>query len=156
VKNRTGPVALVLTRQKLPLIDRATHGAVSGVAKGAYVLKDAPAGQKPRAVIIATGSEVELALKAQVELLKQDVPTRVVSMPSMELFASQSASYQDEVLPRGIKRVAVEAAHPQSWHRWVGPDGAIVGIETFGASAPYQKLYEEYGITAAAVVKAVL
>jgi transketolase len=154
LKHRTGPVAMVLTRQKLPLIDRATHGAASGVAKGAYVLKDAPAGSKPRAVIIATGSEIEVALKAHTELLKQDVPTRVVSMPSMELFAAQDAAYQASVLLSGVRRVAVEAAHPQSWYRWVGPDGAIVGIETFGASAPYQRIYEEYGINVAAVVSA--
>ena len=108
-----------------------------------------------REVIIATGSEVEIALKAQAELLKQDVPVRVVSMPSMELFAQQTAEYRASVLPAGVRRVAVEAAHPQSWHRWVGEDGAIVGIEQFGASAPYQRIYEEYGITAAKVVAAV-
>jgi transketolase len=154
LKHRTGPVALVLTRQKLPLIDRATHAPARGVAKGAYVLKDAPAGNTPRAVIISTGSEIEIALKAQAELLKQDVPVRVVSMPSMELFAQQSAEYQASVLPSGVRRVAVEAAHPQSWYRWIGPDGAIVGIETFGASAPYQRIYEEYGINVVSVVKA--
>ncbi len=155
VKHRTGPVALVLTRQKLPMIDRATHGAASGVAKGAYVLKDAPEGAKPTAVIIASGSEVEIALKAQAQLASDGVGTRVVSMPSMELFAQQPREYQDSVLPPGVRRVAVEAAHPMSWHRWVGTDGAVVGIETFGASAPYQKLYEEYGITAKAVADAV-
>jgi transketolase len=154
LKHRTGPVALVLTRQKLPLIDRTTHAPASGVAKGGYVLKDAPAGSKPKAVIISTGSEIEIALKAQAELLKQDVPTRVVSMPSMELFAQQTAEYQESVLMRGVRRVAVEAAHPQSWYRWVGPDGVIVGIETFGASAPYQRIYEEYGLNVASVVKA--
>ncbi|MEX2180654.1 MAG: transketolase [Gemmatimonadaceae bacterium] len=156
LRHRTGPVALVLTRQKLPLIDRATHGAASGLAKGAYVLKDSPEGVAPRAVIIASGSEVEIALKAQTLLATDGVPTRVVSMPSMEYFAAQSREYRDSVLPRGIKRVAVEAAHPMSWHRWVGTDGAIVGIETFGASAPYQRLYKEYGITAEAVVAAVV
>ncbi len=155
LKHRTGPVALVLTRQKLPFIDRATHGAASGVAKGAYVLKDAPTGQTPKAVIIASGSEIEIALKAQVELLKADVPTRVVSMASMELFAAQPAAYQEEVLLKGVRRLAVEAAHPQSWYRWVGPEGKIVGIETFGASAPYQRIYEESGIRVSEVVKAV-
>jgi len=155
LRYRTGPSAIVLTRQKLPLIDRTTHGAVSGAGKGAYVLKDAPEGQTAKAVILASGSEVEIALKAQVELLKLDVPTRVVSMVSMEVFGAQDASYQESVLLKGVKRVAIEAAHPMSWHRWVGTDGAIVGIETFGASAPYQRLYEEYGITAGAVVKAV-
>jgi transketolase len=154
MKHRTGPVALVLTRQKLPLIDRTTHGASSGVAKGAYVLKDPPAGQSPRTVILASGSEVEIALDAQAQLLKQDLPARVVSMASMEVFAAQPQAYRDAVLPPGVRRVAVEAGHPMSWYKWVGSDGAVVGIETFGASAPYQKLYEEYGITAAAVVKA--
>lgn len=155
VKHRTGPVALVLTRQKLPMVNRATHGAASGVAKGAYVLKDAPDGTKPAAVIIASGSEVEVALKAQALLATQSVAARVVSMPSMELFAEQPQEYQDEVLPKGVRRVAVEAAHPMSWYRWVGTDGAVVGIETFGASAPFQKLYEEYGITPQAVADAV-
>lgn len=155
LKHRTGPSALVLTRQKLPLIDRSAHAAASGLAKGAYVLKDAPEGQAPKAVIIATGSEVEVALKAQAELAAKGVATRVVSMPSMELFAQQPKEYQDCVLPAGVKRVAVEAAHPMSWHRWVGANGAIVGIDGFGASAPAPKLFQEYGITAAAVVAAV-
>ncbi len=155
LKHRTGPSALVLTRQKLPLIDRSTHAAASGVAKGAYVLKDAPDGQALKAVIIATGSEVEVALKAQAELATKGVATRVVSMPSMELFAQQPKEYQASVLPEGVKRVAVEAAHPMSWYRWVGADGAIVGIDGFGASAPAPKLFQEYGITAQAVVAAV-
>ena len=155
LKHRTGPSALVLTRQKLPLIDRSTHGAASGVAKGAYVLKDAPEGQKAKAVIIATGSEVEIALKAQTELAAKGIETRVVSMPSMELFAQQPKEYQAAVLPEGVRRVAVEAAHPMSWHRWVGQDGAIVGIDGFGASAPAPKLFQEYGITAQAIVAAV-
>lgn len=152
---RTGPSAIVLTRQKLPLIDRTTHAAVSGAHKGAYVLKDAPAGSALKAVIMASGSEVEIALKAQAELAAAGTATRVVSVISMEVFAAQDAAYRDSVLPAGVKRVAVEAAHPMSWQRWVGLDGVVIGIETFGASAPYQKLYEEYGITAAAVVKAV-
>jgi len=152
---RTGPSAIVLTRQKLPLIDRTTHAAVSGAHKGAYVLKDAPAGASLKAVIMASGSEVEIALKAQAELAAAGTATRVVSVISMEVFAAQDAAYRDSVMPTGVKRVAVEAAHPMSWQRWVGLDGAVVGIETFGASAPYQRLYEEYGITAAAVVKAV-
>jgi transketolase len=155
LKHRTGPVALVLTRQKLPLIDRATHTSAVGVAKGAYLLKDTEGGAKPRAVIISTGSEVEIALKAQSALAAEGIATRVVSMPSMELFAAQPAAYRESVLPAGVRRVAVEAAHPMSWYRWVGQDGAIVGIETFGASAPYQRIYKEYGITPEAVVAAV-
>ena len=155
LKHRTGPSALVLTRQKLALVDRSTHAAASGVAQGAYVLKDAPEGHAPTTVIIATGSEVEIALKAQSELAAKGVATRVVSMPSMELFAQQPKEYQTRVLPEGIRRVAIEAAHPMSWHRWVGADDVIIGIDGFGASAPAPKLYQEYGITAEAVVAAV-
>ncbi len=155
LRYRTGPSAIVLTRQKLPLIDRTTHGAVSGATKGAYVLKDVAEGQALQAVILASGSEVEIALKAQGELAAQGVGARVVSMLSMEVFGAQDAAYQESVLPAGVKRVAIEAAHPMPWYKWVGLDGAIVGIETFGASAPFQKLYEEYGITAGAVVTAV-
>ena len=155
LRHRTGPVALILTRQKLAFIDRTTHGAAGELAKGAYVLKDAGNGAAPKSVIIATGSEVEIALKAQVELEASGLPTRVVSMPSMELFAEQTAEYRESVLPRGVKRVAIEAAHPMSWYKWIGDEGAIVGIETFGASAPAPRLYEEYGITAAKIVAAV-
>jgi transketolase len=156
LKHRTGPTALVLTRQKLALVDRSTHAAASGLAKGAYVLKDAPEGSAAKAVIIATGSEVEIALKAQAELAAKGVATRVVSMPSMELFAQQPKEYQVSVLPDGVRRVAIEAAHPMSWHRWVGADGTIIGIDGFGASAPAPRLYQEYGITAEAVVAAVM
>ena len=154
VKHRTGPTALVLTRQKLSLFDRATLGAAGGVARGAYVLADAQ-DKAPAAVILSSGSEVEIALKAREQLAAAGVATRVVSMPCMELFAQQDAAYRDSVLPRNIPRVAIEAAHPMSWHRWVGLSGAIVGIETFGASAPYQKLYAEYGITAENLVATV-
>ena len=153
--HRTGPSAIVLTRQKLSCVDRTTHAPALEATRGAYVLQDAPAGTTPAAVILASGSEVEIALAAQRELAAAGTPTRVVSMLSMELFAAQDAAYRAQVLPTGVKRVAIEAAHPMSWHRWVGETGTIVGIETFGASAPYQTLYREYGITAAAVVQAV-
>jgi transketolase len=116
------------------------------VARGAYVLADATGGA-PSVVILSSGSEVEIALKAREQLAAAGIATRVVSMPSMELFAQQDEAYRESVLPRGIPRVAIEAAHPMSWHRWVGLDGAVIGIETFGASAPFQKLYAEYGIT---------
>ena len=149
--HRTGPTAIVLTRQKLPLIDRTKFGAARGASNGAYVLADSPSGP-PRAVILATGSEVELALKARDLLAAERVGVRVVSVPSLELFAMQSAEYQTGVLPEGVKRVAIEAAHPMPWHRWVGDSGAVLGIETFGASAPHQKLYQEYGITAERLV----
>jgi transketolase len=154
IKQRTGPTALVLTRQKLPLIDRTRSGAASGVARGAYVLMDSASGP-PRAVIIASGSEVEIALKARELLAADRVGVRVVSMPCHELFARQTAEYRDSVLPKTVRRVAIEAAHPMSWYRWVGSDGVIVGIDHFGASAPYQKLYEEFGLTAAHLAETV-
>ena len=153
IRHRGGPVALVLTRQKVPSLERAGPGAAADLAKGAYVLADAGA---PRAVLLASGSEVSLALQAHLSLGAQGVATRVVSMPSHELFAAQPQTYRDRVLPPQLAaRVAVEAAHPMSWIRWVGSGGAVVGLERFGASAPYQKIYQELGITADAVVAAV-
>jgi transketolase len=154
LKHRTGPTAIVLTRQKLSLIDRAKSGAASGVARGAYVVVDSASGP-PRAVIMASGSEVEIALKARDLLAEERVGVRVVSMPCHELFAQQSAEYRESVLPKNLRRAAIEAAHPMSWYRWVGIDGVIIGIDHFGASAPYQKLYEEFGITAAHLVESV-
>jgi transketolase len=145
---------IALTRQKLSLIDRTKCAPASGAAKGAYVLADSPSGP-PRAVILATGSEVEIALKARDVLAAERVGVRVVSAPSLELFAAQSAEYRASVLPDGVKRVAIEAAHSMPWYRWVGDSGAVIGIETFGASAPYQKLYAEYGITAEHLVETV-
>ncbi len=154
IKHRTGPTALVFTRQKLSLVDRAKMGAASGLARGAYVLAD-PASGPPRAVILSSGSEVEIALKARELLAAERVGVRVVSMPCHELFAEQPDEYRESVLPRNVRRVAIEAAHPMSWYRWVGGDGVVIGLDHFGASAPYQKLYEEFGITAAHLVDAV-
>jgi transketolase len=153
VKRTTGPVALVLTRQKLGFIDRTKYASAAGVAKGAYVLADAPGG-KPQVVLISTGSEVALVLQAQERLAAEGIRARAVSMPSQELFARQSAAYQDEVLPQGVRRVAIEAAHPMSWYRWVGADGIVLGIERFGASAPYARIYEELGLTVDRLVEA--
>jgi transketolase len=154
IKHRTGPTAIVLTRQKLSLIDRTKSGPASGVARGAYIVVDSASGP-PRAVIMASGSEVEIALKARDLLAEERVGVRVVSMPCHELFAQQSAEYRESVLPKNLRRAAIEAAHPMSWYRWVGTDGVIVGIDHFGASAPYQKLYQEFGITAAHLVECV-
>lgn len=151
LRHRHGPTALVLTRQKLALLDRGTLAPAAGVARGAYVLADVPS---PAVVLLASGSEVGVALGAQASLRAERIAARVVSVPSLELFRSQDAAYRAAVIPPGIPRVAVEAAHPMSWHEFVGHSGAIVGIDRFGASAPYQKLYEEYGITAAAVADA--
>ena len=150
VTHRTGPTALVLTRQKLPYFGKADAIRV-GVPRGAYVLADV---EKPAVVLVATGSEVETALAARELLATTGVSARVVSMPSFELFAQQDAGYRDSVLPRGVPRVAVEAAHPASWYRWVGDTGAIVGIDHFGASAPAPVLYKQFGITAERVAAA--
>ncbi len=156
VDRKGGPVILALTRQGLPPIDRSKLDPnKTGVRLGAYVAADADDG-KPEAIVIATGSEVQLALEAKKELDAAGTPTRVVSMPCVELFAEQSKEYRDEVLPPEVTvRVAVEAAHPMPWHRWVGGTGRIIGLTHFGASAPYETLFSDFGITTEAVVKAV-
>ncbi len=154
LKHRTGPTALALTRQKLPLIDRTKFGAASGLARGAYVLADSASGP-PRAVILSSGSEIEIAMKAREILAAERVGVRVVSMPCHELFAQQSEEYRESVLPKNVRRIAIEAAHPMSWYRWVGTDGEVIGLDHFGASAPYQKLYEEFGLTAARLAESV-
>ena len=147
-----GPVALVLTRQKLGFIDRTKYASASGVARGAYVLSDAPGGD-PQIVLMSAGSEVAIILEAQQRLETEGIRARVVSMPSHELFAEQAAEYRESVLPNGVKRIAIEAAQPMSWQRWVGTDGVALGLHRFGASAPYKELYEHLGLTAAKVVE---
>jgi len=151
-----GPVALALTRQKLPPLDRSKLDPERiGVARGGYVLAEADGG-RPDVLLIATGSEIAIALEAQADLSQSGISARVVNMPCAEIFAEQETSYRDDVLPPDIRaRVAVEAAHPISWFRWVGIDGAVVGLESFGASAPFERLYQEFGITANAVVERV-
>jgi transketolase len=148
-----GAVALVLTRQKLGFIDRTKYAAASGLAKGAYVLADSPGGS-PQVVLMSSGSEVDLILKAQQKLEAAGIRARTVSMPSQEMFAAQPQEYRDSVLPAGIRRVAIEAAHPMSWYKWVGSDGEILGIEHFGASAPYKEIYEHFGLTVDKLVEA--
>ena len=152
LKHKDGPVALVLTRQKLGFIDRTKYGAASGVANGAYILSDAEGGA-PQVVLMSSGSEVAIIIEAQKKLHEAGVRTRVVSMPSHELFAAQSKEYRDSVLPPGIKRVSIEAAQPMSWQRWVGADGIALGLHRFGASAPYKDLYTHLGITVDKVVE---
>ena len=148
ISHTTGPVAIVLTRQKLPCFDRnAGFNAVSGARNGAYILKESEGGP-PQVVLMASGSEVAIAVDAQALLAKVGVRARVVSALSLERFAAQDVEARAEVLPVGVPRVAVEAAHSMSWHRWVGDTGAIVGIDRFGASAPFQELYRQFGITA--------
>ena len=147
-----GPSVLALTRQGVPAV-RTEPAEENLSARGAYVLADCEGA--PAAVLIATGSEVGIAMEAKAALDGSGAPTRVVSMPSMELFERQDAAYRAQVLPEGPVRVAVEAASSFGWERHVGPSGAVVGIDGFGASAPAPALYEHFGITAARVVEEV-
>jgi transketolase len=151
LQRQDGPTTMALTRQNLSPA-RKTHTDENLSAKGAYVLS--PAKGKERGVLIATGSEVEIALKAQALLAEEGIGVRVVSMPSMELFAQQDAAYRAETLGRDLPKVAVEAGVRFGWDRWIGPEGGFVGMDSFGASAPYQKLYQHFGITAEGVVAA--
>jgi transketolase len=149
----TGPVALVLTRQKLGFVDRTVYASAAGLARGAYVLKDSEGGA-PEVVLMGSGSEVGLVLDAAKRLAGEGVRARAVSVPSMELFAAQDAAYRATVLPPGVPRVAIEAAHPMPWYRLVGDTGVVLGLERFGASAPYQRVYEELGLTVDKLVEA--
>ncbi len=148
IRHKGGPVALVLTRQKLSVLDPDKYATADGLPRGGYVLADAPKGA-PQVILLATGSEVEIALAAHEQLTREGIAVRVVSMPCMEYFAAQPAAYRDQVLPPAVtRRIAIEAAAPQSWWRWVGERGVIVGLDHFGASAPYQRIYKEFGLTA--------
>ncbi len=142
------PVALVLTRQNVPTFDRSKLAPAKGLARGAYVLAEADGG-KPEVVLIASGSEVHILLEARSKLAERGVRASVVSMPSIERFEAQPAEYRDSVLPPDVKlRIAMEAAATMPWYRVVGDDGAVIGLDHFGASAPYEKLYQEFGLTA--------
>jgi transketolase len=150
-----GPTLLVLTRQAVAHLDRSS-AREPGVAKGAYVLSEA-AGGAPDVILIGTGSEVQLCAKAQEKLSGYGVKARVVSMPSWELFAAQDPAYRESILPQAIKkRVAVEAASPLGWHRWVGDQGSIIAVERFGASAPGDEILKHYGFTPEHVTAAAL
>ena len=152
IQRQNGPTALALTRQKVPRLDRRRFAPVDGVQRGAYVLSEAANGALEM-ILMASGSEVHIVLEAQERLAAEGVRARVVSVPSMELFARQPAEYRAEVLPAVVRqRIAVEAAHPISWYRWVGDEGEVIGLERFGASAPYERIYEELGITVEQVV----
>ena len=147
IRPADGPTALALTRQNLPPIDRGEHASAAGLHRGAYVLAEA-AGGAPRLLLLATGSEVWVALGARERLQADGVPTRVVSMPCWELFEEQDQAYRDQVLPPAVRaRVAVEAAATFGWSRWVGEQGEVVGIDHFGASAPGELVLEQFGFT---------
>ena len=155
LKNKKGPTCLVLTRQNLPVYDRAGLGWAKSeeAQKGGYVLCE---DKDFEAIIIATGSEVELAVEAKTKLNEQGVKVRIVSMPSTNIFDEQSQEYKDSVLPKNIlKRVAVEAGVTLGWYKYVGLEGRVIGLDRFGASAPYKTLYKEFGITTDAIVEAV-
>jgi len=148
------PAALVLSRQKLPTLDRTKYASAKGVARGAYVLSDATGGT-PQVILIATGSEVQLCLKAQDALAKEDLRVRVVSIPSWELLDAQDEAYRDSVLPPDLTaRVSVEASASLGWERYTGLTGARIGMHSFGASAPGEDVYRKFGITADAVAQA--
>ena len=155
LKNKKGPTCLVLTRQNLPVYDRAGLGWAKSeeAQKGGYVLCE---DEDFEAIIIATGSEVELAVEAKAKLNEQGVKVRIVSMPSTNIFDEQSQEYKESVLPKNIlKRVAVEAGVTLGWYKYVGLEGRVIGLDRFGASAPYKTLYKEFGITTDAIVEAV-
>jgi transketolase len=147
--HRDGPVALVLTRQKIPVLDRVQLAPADGLARGAYVLAEAGGGEQPDVIIIATGSEVHVALAGWESLTQRGIAARVVNMPSWELFERQPRDYRDAVLPPTITaRLAVEAGVALGWRRYIGPAGDVISIERFGASAPYKVLWEKFGFTA--------
>ncbi|MBW1753850.1 MAG: transketolase, partial [Deltaproteobacteria bacterium] len=150
VKTTTGPVALILSRQKLPVLE--SNRSEYGVANGAYIVSDSQS--KPDIILIATGSEVHIALEAQKRLADQNVAARVVSMPSWELFEDTTQDYQDHVLSSGeTPRLAIEAGTPFGWERYVENSDAIIGITRFGASAPGNTMLEKYGFTPEQIVK---
>jgi transketolase len=150
-----GPTLLALTRQGVAHLDRSRSSS-PGVAKGAYILSEAEGGP-PEVILIATGSEVQLCVKAQASLKESGVRARVVSMPSWEIFSAQDAAYREAVLPKAIrKRLTIEAAATFGWHRWAGDEGVVIGIDRFGASAPGEEIFKQFGFTAERVTSEAL
>jgi len=156
ILNQRGPACLVLSRQALPTFDRTKCAPASDLAHGAYVLAD-PEGGAPQVILMGTGSEVQLCMEAQRKLATQGVRARVVSMPSWELFEAQPPDYRESVLPAHLTaRVAVEAAAPMGWDRYVGPKGEVLAMHRFGASAPIKDVMPRFGFTSDHVVDAAL
>ena len=148
------PAAIVVSRQATPTVDRTRYASATGLHKGAYVLADAD-GREPEVLLLATGTEVALCVDAYEALKADGIQARVVSMPSWELFEQQSREYRDDVLPPSITaRVAVEQASTMGWDRYVGVDGCIIGMETFGSSAPLKNLQQKFGFTPGRIVEA--
>lgn len=157
LEQRGRPIALVLTRQDVPTLDRAIYAPAESLRRGAYVLNPSDSHGDPDVILIATGSEVALIVAAEPILRKANVRVRLVSMPSWRLFAEQPTEYREGVLPEAVTtRIAVEAASPLGWERWTGLRGAIIGVDRFGASAPGAILFKEYGFTAEHVVERAL
>ncbi len=155
LRNRTGPSFLSLTRQTVPAIDRGPgRPSASGLHRGGYILREARSG-RPDAIVIASGSEVGTALAARERLAADGFDVRVVSLPSWRLFAAQPAAYRNGILPAAVLKISVEAGCTMGWERWVGTDGISIGVDQFGASAPFQEVYRRYGVTAEAVERAV-
>ncbi len=156
LERRSGPTALVLSRQNLPVLDRASLGSAEGLRKGGYILKEWGAGS-PQVLLIGTGSEVQIALEASEILAAEGVSGRVVALPSWELFEQQDEDYREKVLPPAVKvRVAVEAGATMGWERYVGCKGTVAGIDRYGASAPAEVLFREFGLTGERVAKTAL
>ena len=147
IENANQPTALVFTRQNVPTLDREKYAKAKGLHKGAYVLADLGDG-KPDIILMASGSEVDLIVKAGEKLASEGVKVRLVSFPCWSFFESQPKSYQDQVLdPTVEKRLAVEAGVSLGWQKWTGDKGSVVCVDKYGASAPYEKLFQEYGLT---------
>jgi transketolase len=154
IEGKEGPVALVLTRQGLPVLDLARFPGLSvGAPMGGYILADCPAGERPDVILIATGSEVHLALEAREKLSIEGVQTRVVSLPSTELFSKQPELYRDKVLPTGVPLLVIEAGASLGWKSYIGPQITVIGVDKFGASAPGKDVMEHYGFTVENVCK---
>jgi transketolase len=152
---RDEPAALVLSRQPLPIFDRGKYASASGLARGAYIMADGDG--EPQVILIGTGSEVRLCIAAHEDLTSRGIRSRVVSMPSWDLFEKQDRAYRDSVLPPNIRaRVAVEQASPLGWDRYAGPNGEIIAMHGFGASAPLKDLLTKFGFTSDNVIGAAL
>ncbi len=156
VENRHRPTALVLTRQNLPTLDRSVYASERNLRKGAYVLADL-GGKNPQIILMASGSEVSLILEAGKRLEAQGLAVRLISFPSWELFAVQDEGYRASVLlPNVTKRLAVEAGITQGWHRWVGTNGLVLGLDRYGASAPAYQVFENFGFSVDHIEKTAL
>ena len=151
VLRQNGPSTLIFSRQNLPYMERNAQ-QIADIRRGGYVLQDAA---NPQAILIATGSEIELATKAAAELTAQGIAVRVVSMPSTDVYDRQDAAYKASVLLKGVPRVAVEAGVTDFWFKYVGLEGAVIGIDSFGESAPASALFKHFGFTTEKVVAAV-